>query len=421
MEQIAGKYNVIRLLGRGATGEVYLVEHNDLKLEYALKLLSKEVSNNDVVVERFIKEARLLEKFSHKNTARLRDFGKNDDGRYYMTTDFCKGITLSELVKKRGAINYNLALKIMIDILDVLSCAHKEGVVHRDIKSENVIVNFNENFDDYDELKVLDFGIAKMKQDIKLNETKTIDGSALGTPQYMAPEQAAGEPNLDHRIDIYSAGIVLYELLAGKVPFFGETIVQTLLMHLTQPIPPFDESLSIPEDVSNIVNKALQKIPNNRYQTAEMFMQDCKKILNCENVGEVSGDNGAYVINDEKKEKTKILCIDDNQMILNIISHILTKEGFEVFTTNDPSTLHSYLFQERIDLLISDINMPSINGNDLCKMLKQTMPSLKIALFSNIPEQDLEALAKDASADAWISKNEKPNVWLEGIYKLLGR
>ena len=152
-----------------------------------------------------------------------------------------------------------------------------------------------------------------------------------------------------------------------------------------------------------------------------MFMQDCKKILNCENVGEVSGDNGAYVINDEKKEKTKILCIDDNQMILNIISHILTKEGFEVFTTNDPSTLHSYLFQERIDLLISDINMPSINGNDLCKMLKQTMPSLKIALFSNIPEQDLEALAKDASADAWISKNEKPNVWLEGIYKLLGR
>ena len=121
MEQIAGKYNVIRLLGKGATGEVYLVEHNDLKLEYALKLLSKEVSNNDVVVERFIKEARLLEKFSHKNTARLRDFGKNDDGRYYMTTDFCKGITLSELVKKRGAINYNLALKIMIDILDVLS------------------------------------------------------------------------------------------------------------------------------------------------------------------------------------------------------------------------------------------------------------------------------------------------------------
>lgn len=419
MEQIAGKYNIIKTLGTGATGEVYLVEHNDLKLEYALKLLSKEVSTNANIVERFIKEARLLEKFSHKNTARLRDFGKNDDGRYYMTTDFCKGITLSDYVKKYGQLDYKLALKIIIDILDVLSCAHKEGIVHRDIKSENIIVDFNETHDDYNDLKVLDFGIAKMKQDIKLNDTKTIDGSALGTPQYMAPEQAAGEPNLDHRIDIYSTGIVLYELLTGKVPFFGETIVQTLLMHLTQPIPPFDSDLNIPDDVANIVNKALQKIPDNRYQTADMFLQDCKKILHHEDISNVESSNNTYVIETEKQEKIKILCIDDNQMILNILSHILTKEGFIVFTTQDPTTLHSYLFQERIDLLISDVNMPNINGNDICLMLKQTMPSLKIALFSNVPDQELEQIAKEAKADAWISKNNKPNAWLESIYKIL--
>ncbi|MGI6680739.1 MAG: protein kinase domain-containing protein [Bdellovibrionota bacterium] len=414
MEKIAEKYNIIRLLGSGATGDVYLVEHEDLKLQYALKLLSKEVSNNSQIVERFIEEARVLEKFSHKNTAKLRDFGKTKDGRYYMTTDFCRGITLSKCVKKCGPLDYHLALRILIDILDVLSCAHSDGIVHRDIKSDNIIVNFNNTLDDYTELKVLDFGIAKMKQDLKLNDTKTIDGSALGTPQYMAPEQAAGEVELDSRIDIYSAGIVLYELLAGKVPFFGETVVQTLLMHLTNPVPPFDSSLNIKEDVANIVNKALQKIPNNRYQTADSFMQDCKEVLGKEN------KNSTYKnSNNNKQEKTKILCIDDNQMILNILSHILTKEGFEVLTTQDPSTIHSYLFQENIDLLISDVNMPNINGNDLCKMLKQTMPSLKIALFSNISKQNLETLAKDANADTWFSKCDKPVVWIENIYKAL--
>ncbi len=420
MEKIANKYNIIRKLGSGATGDVYLVEHEDLKTQYALKLLSEEVSSNHEFVERFICEAQILEQFSNKGTARLMDFGKNSDGRYYMTTDFCKGITLSHYIEQYAPIKYPTALKIIVDILDVLKDAHKEGIIHRDIKSDNIIINYDEKTNNYTELKILDFGIAKIKQNIALKDTRTVNGFAFGTPQYMAPEQAAGEKNIDHRIDLYSTGIILYELLSKKAPFCGETIMQTLLMHLTKPMPPFDENLNIPKEITSIVNTALQKVPNNRYQTAEDFITDCLAILNNEeNIIHDSKENDVYVIPKVPQEQTTILCIDDDEMILNIMNHILSKEGYDVYTTSDPSILHSYLFQKQIDLLISDVNMPKLRGPDICKMLKQTMPDLKIALFSNVPEQELDNLAKDAQANAWISKNSKPTDWLAKIAKIL--
>lgn len=420
MEKIANKYNIIKELGVGGTGNVYLVEHEDLKIQYALKLLSEEISNNPVFVDQFIREARILEKFSHKNIAQLRDFGKNSDGRYYMTTDFCEGITLSHYIENHKITTYKTAIKIIIDILNVLKDAHDMGIIHRDIKPDNIMINFEKDSENYTDLKILDFGIAKMKHDTLSKNSGDMKGVTFGTPQYMSPEQTTGNDNIDNRSDLYSTGIILYELLCGHVPFCGETVMKTLLMHLTQPVPNFDESLNIPSNVTAIINKALQKIPDNRYQNANDFIKDCKSVLCDETTIENSTNaNDIYVISHPPKEKTNIVCIDDNEMILNIMEHILRKEGYDATTTSDPEMLYNYLFQKQPDLLISDINMPAINGNEICKMLKQTMPTLKIALFSNVPEQELESLAKEANADAWISKNEKPDTWVKQISEIL--
>jgi serine/threonine protein kinase len=434
MQVLAGKYEVIRRLGEGATGTVYLVKHVDLSFEYALKLLNPVLSSDERFIERFKREAAALEGFAHPNSPKLRDFGKTEDGSYYMTTDYCSGLSLKRLLEEFGAFSVVDALDVMIQILDVMTAAHKAGIIHRDIKPDNVIIE--EAADGKRTVKVLDFGIAKLREHMELGASISIEGVSIGTPQYMSPEQAAGETLLDHRVDIYSAGILMYELLAGNVPFEGDTIIQTLLMHLTQPIPPIENvEQEIPMFVQEIVLKALQKTPDDRWNTAAEFRDVCRAAVDqlrqdnypgapefehvVPEVISLSQDRIFEVSDRGKTEKTKILCLDDNAMILDILSHILEREGFEVFTATDSSAIHNYLFQERVQLLVSDVRMPGLAGTKVCEMLKQSMKNLKVILFSNLPERELEQLSVESKADGWISKHSKPDEWIHQIKLIL--
>jgi len=429
MERIAGKYDIIKELGQGGSGKVYLVRHADLQVRYALKILNRSLSEDDRFIERFKREAEVLLRFSHNGSVQLRDFGKTEDDLYYMAMDYCDGIPLKDIITSEGHFDVEKALQITIQILSVLETAHSLGIIHRDIKPDNLVVI--KDAAGQDVIKLLDFGIAKLKESLELDSSNTIEGASIGTPQYMAPEQAAGEGSLDHRIDTYATGIVLYELLSGRPPFVSDTVIQTLLMHLTQPPRPFAKELGIPQYIEDIVFKAIEKKRDDRFQTAADFNSACTSALQRFREDKARGNDaisGAQTDVDEsvgsqeveaQDSRQQILCLDDDPMILNILKHILEVEGYKVFTASNCSAIHNYLFENKINLLVTDVQMPDLSGPKVCKMLKSSLKELKIVLFSNIPERELEKLSEESKADGWISKNTTPDKWVEQIKSFL--
>lgn len=436
MQVIAGKYEVIKVIGEGASGRVYLVKHRELGSLYALKLLDPTLALEVRFIDRFKTEAEALRRFNHPGSVQLRDFGRTDEGLYYMAMDFCAGQPLKDRLAEKRRYAVEEALSFCIEMLGIIEAAHKAGIIHRDIKPENLMI---EKAPDGSELlRILDFGIARIKALPEGTRRVTLEGASIGTPQYMSPEQAAGEKTLDHRVDIYSAGVVLYEMLAGQVPLEGKNVVHTLLMQITQPAPPFKPSLHIPPHVERLVLKALEKDVEKRYQSATEFRIECQKTLDQylkEGKPGAGSESTASASRAVKRSLTwegkpaaapgarqyRVLCLDDQEMIVQILKHLLENEGYLVQTSTDWAVIHEFLFSDHVDLLISDVEMPGMKGTAVCQILKETMPELKIALFSNVPERQLEKLAEQAKADAWISKNWKPADWLRHIKELLER
>lgn len=428
MDIIAGKYKVIKQLGEGSSGQVYLVEHSDLGVKYALKVLDTSLSDHQRFIERFKREAEVLLRFTHEGSIQLRDFGKVEDGRYYMAMDFCNGDVLKKIIEKHGAFTLRESFDILNQLLNALEAAHESGIIHRDIKPDNIMLQTNNT--EKIMVKILDFGIAKIKESIEANQNTTMEGASIGTPYYMSPEQASGEADLDHRVDLYALGVVFYELLSGHVPFKGKTVLQTLLMHLTHTAEPIAKSLGLPECVDKFIEKALQKQKQERFQTAAEFRKAAASVLEEINEWEQSRTmQEQFDVHIQARQlnplpaapangKTKILCLDDNEMILNILKHLLEQQGFEIFTASNASSIHDYLFQDGVKLLISDVEMPDMRGTRVCSMLKQSLPDLKIVLFSNIPERELEKASEECHADGWISKNARPQDWLRKIKEM---
>ncbi len=408
MTIIAGKYEVESELGSGAYGNVYLVKHVDLGVKFALKLLGKNVSSDEKYLDRFRREASILLKFTHSGSVQLRDFGKAEDGRYYLVTDFCEGIQLQRLLDKHGALSVPQAIKYVSAVLDVLEVAHGLGIIHRDIKPSNIMIDVVD-----DKARVLDFGVALLQEGQSSPKKMTIEGFAVGTPEYMSPEQAAGEAGVDTRADIYSCGILLYELLVGKPPFIGETLVQTLLQHLTQPVPPISPALRVPSSVESVVRRALEKERQNRFQSAKEFREALLLASSPAPIPEKKSDH--HEVRVSGNGNRKILCLDDNEMVLQMMRHLMEIEGYKVFTANNFSVIHDIIFREKVRFMLCDVNMPGLPGNTICKMLKRAIPDLTIIMFSNIPERELEQLATECKADGWIWKNSKPATWLTAI------
>lgn len=432
MDFIADKYQIIRKLGDGGSGVVYLVKHRDLGVEYALKVLNRSLLDDKEFIDRFKVEASVLQRFTHPGSVQLRDFGRTEVGRYYLAMDYCVGESLKDVLESEGPYHIAGALGVAVEVAAVLQAAHDAGIIHSDIKPANIIIQKDEHGEE--QVKVLDFGTALLKENI--DPTDGGETLAIGTPCYMAPEQAAGSAPVDHSVDIYSLGIVLYEMLTGEVPFEGEDIVQTLLMHITQPPLPFSTRYGIPEYIQDVVFKAIAKKKQDRYGSAGEFLDACVSALEryteerkaaglslpkARNRGKAN--SGAYKrrqqADEQQAPKTKVLCLDDDEMILNIMKHILEAEGYEVYTALDCSAIHEYLFNKDVRLLVSDVQMPGLSGVKVCRMLKKTFGDLKVVLFSNLPEKELKKCSKEGNADGWISKHMKPNEWVAYINEVL--
>lgn len=262
---VAERYRVEKLLGEGAMGAVYRAEHVHMQKAVALKVLHQWMSQNPEVVRRFEREAVAAARIEHPNVAGATDFGRLADGSFYLALEFIAGKSLAQLMAEVGPMSPERACKIAAQIASALGAAHGAGIVHRDLKPDNVMMP-QSDVELGDVVKVLDFGMAKVQQTDNSETKLTMHGAVYGTPQYMAPEQAAGQ-EVDHRADVYALGVILYEMLSGRPPFSGETMMALLVKHMTETPPPLPSS--VPRQLSQLVMKCLEKSPEQRPQSAQ--------------------------------------------------------------------------------------------------------------------------------------------------------
>ena len=279
-----GRYQIQRKLGAGGMADVYLAEDQELGRRVAIKILNGRHANDDQFIERFRREAKNAAALNHPNIVSIYDRGNAED-TYYIAMEYLDGRTLKELIISRGGAPVNVAIEYARQILSALRFAHRHGIVHRDIKPHNVLV------DGEGRVKVTDFGIARAG-----TSQMTEAGSIVGTAQYLSPEQARGG-EVDQRSDLYSLGIVLYELLTGKTPFDGDTPVEIAMKHLSNaPEPPSKLRPDIPEELDMVVLRALAKNPDERYQSADEMESDLERVARGAPVAAVTLDSATQVL-----------------------------------------------------------------------------------------------------------------------------
>ena len=280
----AARYRITRKLGGGGMADVYLAEDQELGRRVAVKILHERYANDDQFVERFRREATHAAGLSHPNIVSIYDRGETN-GSYFIVMEYVEGRTLKELIRSRGPCPTPIAIAYTRQILAALRDAHRNGVIHRDIKPHNVIV------DPEGVVKVTDFGIARAGA-----SQMTEEGAIIGTAQYLSPEQARGAP-VDQTSDLYSTGVVLYELLTGNVPFTGETPVEIAMKHLSEvPEPPSDHRPEVPDDLDLVVLRALAKEPVDRYASAAAMDADLETVAHGGHVPAETADAATMVL-----------------------------------------------------------------------------------------------------------------------------
>jgi eukaryotic-like serine/threonine-protein kinase len=273
--QTIGNYLVTQKLGEGGMGAVYLAEHPSIGKKVALKVLHSEFSTNQEVAARFFNEARAVNEIGHPNIVDIVDFGiihagVNREQLVYFIMEYLGGVTLAQLIRTESPLPPERALGIALQVADALSASHKCSIVHRDLKPDNIILMQRGRERDF--VKLLDFGIAKLTND-QPGSRRTRTGIVMGTPAYMSPEQCEGRGNVDHRTDVYALGILLYEMLVGRVPFIGEGYGEILVQHLTQPPVPLSQYRMMNPHLEAVVMKALEKRADLRYPTMDEMMR----------------------------------------------------------------------------------------------------------------------------------------------------
>lgn len=271
----ADTFEVEALIGFGGMSVVYKVRHVSLKRVFALKILHPHLLSDDQIFRRFQLEARTASSLNHPNVIKVYEAGVSPERLAYLIMDFVDGFTIGQIVEANGHLEVNRAVNIFAQVCDGLEHAHQRAVLHRDLKPSNIMVS---NSADGELAKLLDFGIAKLM--LQSSPQLTQEGEVCGTPEVMSPEQCLGKP-LDARSDIYSLGCMMYESLTGIPPHIGDTILDTMTMHIRHPVPTFDRvapTLNIPQAVQDVVLKCLEKNPDARWQSADQLGKSLRAV-----------------------------------------------------------------------------------------------------------------------------------------------
>lgn len=270
---LAGKYRIDERLNEGGMGTVYRATHVLMEKTVAIKVLRPSLAADEKIVARFSREARAASRISHPNALSVTDFGEDENGIVFLVMEFLSGRTLKQLIRDEGPLPLPRVVEIVRQVGDALHAAHQQGVVHRDLKSDNIML-IDTMGGDY--AKVLDFGIAKINEpDGTRDVGLTAPNLVIGTPQYMSPEQCSQAGEIDARSDIYSLGVILYEMLVGHVPFIADSPTMVMMKHLQEPVPSvLDERSDVPATVDRVIARAMAKLPANRYQTVAELIED---------------------------------------------------------------------------------------------------------------------------------------------------
>ena len=307
-QKVNDRYQIIKSIGEGGMANVYLAYDTILDRNVAVKVLRGDLATDEKFVRRFQREALSASSLSHPNIVEVYDVGE-DNGNYYIVMEYIEGKQLKQLLKKREALTLTEVIDIMLQITDGMSIAHDAYIIHRDIKPQNIMIQDN------GVVKITDFGIAMAMNSTQLTQTNSV----MGSVHYLPPEQASGK-SATLQSDIYSMGILMYELLTGKLPYKGDNAVEIALKHLKEPFPHIREILpDLPQSVENIILKATAKNPKNRYLDAREMNQDLKTCLDDSRVNEElitfkypEGDNEAAISKALKKKNVE----DENGEII---------------------------------------------------------------------------------------------------------
>ena len=287
---LSERYKILRRVGEGGMGIVYEAMHVVIEKHVALKVLRDDFSSRPEVVERFRQEAKSASRIGHENIVDISDFGETPNGQSYFVMEMLDGEDLADILAREHTLAPKRAVKIIMQCCRALGAAHSKGIVHRDMKPENIFLVSREGVDDF--VKIVDFGIAKMS-DIETQGapgrklTKT--GMIFGTPEYMSPEQAAGKP-LDHRVDVYALGVILYEMICGRVPFVGDTFMGVLTQHMFEQPPPLrsvNPSVRVPAELEEVIFHTLAKDPAQRYESTDELARALQNAMDL--TGELEG------------------------------------------------------------------------------------------------------------------------------------
>ena len=308
-QTLAAKYRIDERLSIGGMGAVYKGTHVLMDKTVAVKVLKPSLAADQKIVARFSREARAASRISHPHAISVTDFGEDENGIVFLVMEYLDGGTLKELIRREGPLPLPRVVEIIRQVGEALDAAHKQGVVHRDLKSDNIMLLGN-TASDYS--KVLDFGIAKIKErEGDYDPGLTAPDLVIGTPQYMSPEQCSQSPDIDARSDVYSLGVIIYEMLIGHVPFTGESPTAIMMKHLQEPAPSvLEERPDLPAAVGRVVARALEKSPGARYASAGELVDDLTVAAGMESAAEASSSDrlvapsSAAVLEDDADEET---------------------------------------------------------------------------------------------------------------------
>lgn len=292
-QKINDRYEIVGTLGEGGMANVYLAKDLILDRLVAIKVLRGDLANDEKFVRRFQREALSASSLSHPNIVEMYDVGE-DNGNYYIVMEYVEGQTLKQLLKRRGALTLSEAIDIMLQITEGIAHAHDSYIIHRDIKPQNIMIK------DDGLIKITDFGVAMALNSTQLTQTNSV----MGTVHYLPPEQASGKGSTI-KSDIYSMGILFYELLTGILPFKGENAVEIALKHMKDPLPSVRiQNADIPQSIENIILKSTAKNPKNRYNDAKEMHDDLLVALDEDRVNE---PKYTYSYPESETEETKVI------------------------------------------------------------------------------------------------------------------
>ena len=322
--QLIGNYRIVSKLGTGGMGAVFLAEHPMIGKKVALKVIHRELATNKEVVQRFFQEARAVNRIGNEHIVEIHDFGVTPEGDHFYIMEYLEGQTLASVLARETALETMRALHVGAQIASALSAAHTSGVIHRDLKPDNIMLMTR--LGDPDFVKVLDFGLAKMFQGSGASAVQTAAGVLLGTPQYMSPEACESKRDIDHRTDIYALGILLFQMMTGVLPFDGETMGEVLVKQVTA-LPPVPRGLNsmIPPSVEQILLRCLAKHPDARFQTMqalrealldpEAYLHGSPPIAPARSVAPGEAVADARAVQAHANAKTRMLQADQQQQL----------------------------------------------------------------------------------------------------------